>query len=147
MMQNDNNKESNLTGQTPPLPVLATSIATQMQTDISSIHIPQPEVYFDDSTLSPNLASKLAGDIIVACTVTFGFSPFLSVIDKAIIQKAAGTHSILQSSLESIVNITRNPGSYIRSPMFLMMWGVYASTYCTGKLSQSCLHFLFLDTH
>jgi len=130
IMQEDNNKESNFVGQAP-LPVLATSISTQMHTNISSIQIPRPAVYFRDSTLSSNLASKLAGDIICACTITFGFAPFLTVIDKAIVQKAAGTHGILQSSLDSIVNIARNPGSYVKSPMFLMMWGVYASTYCT----------------
>eukprot|EP00592_Proboscia_alata_P027328 CAMPEP_0194443350 /NCGR_PEP_ID=MMETSP0176-20130528/126652_1 /TAXON_ID=216777 /ORGANISM="Proboscia alata, Strain PI-D3" /LENGTH=345 /DNA_ID=CAMNT_0039269579 /DNA_START=82 /DNA_END=1119 /DNA_ORIENTATION=- len=130
MLQKDNNKDSNFTAQAP-FPVLATSISTQMHTNISPIQIPRPAVHFRDSTLSSNLASKLAGDIICACTITFGFSPFVTVIDKAIIQKAAGTHGILQSSLNSIVNIARNPGNYVKSPMFLIMWGVYASTYCT----------------
>jgi len=123
---------SNFEHRKPP-PVLATSVSTaQMGTlPIASIQIPRPVVDFDSST-SLDLASKLAGDVLVACTVTFGVSPFLTVIDKAIVQKAAGTHNVLQSSVESIVNMARNPGSYLRSPMFIMMWGVYASTYCTG---------------
>jgi len=119
-------------------PLLATStVATEMQTDVScnpgaismnrttqlSIHSP---------LLSSSLLSKLAGDVIVACTVALGISPVLTVIDKAIVQKAAGTHGVLQSSWNSIGNILKNPAIYFRSPMFLLMWGVYASTYCTG---------------
>ena len=94
----------------------------------------------DESLLNGNgrnvpqdLVAKLAGDVIVACGVTLGITPFMSIIDKSIVQRAAGTHTILQSSVESILSITRHPISYVKSPMFLMMWGVYAATYTTGE--------------
>ena len=57
----------------------------------------------------------------------------MTTVDKAIVQRAAGTHTILQSCVESLTSIFRNPVGYVKSPMFLMMWGVYASTYTTGK--------------
>jgi hypothetical protein len=87
------------------------------------------------STTSNNyeLALKLTGDVAVATTITFGIAPFLSVIDKAIVQKAAGTHSIVQSSLESVVQVVKSPLTFVRSPVFLMMWGVYAATYTTAN--------------
>ena len=79
------------------------------------------------SLLPPtDLLSKLAGDVIVACGVTFGIAPFMSVIDKSIVQRAAGTHSIVQSCTESVTTIARKPVTFLKSPMFLMMWGVYA---------------------
>jgi hypothetical protein len=129
MSKESRNQASNFEPRRPPLLATSSSTAHMGTNPIASMQIPRPVVEFHAST---NLLSKLAGDVLVACTVTFAVSPFLTVIDKAIVQKAAGTHSVLQSSFESIVNIARNPGSYVRSPMFLMMWGVYASTYCTG---------------
>ena len=98
----------------------------------SSAVVHQQESIFA-APFSSDLSIKLVGDVAVACSITFGIAPILSVIDKAIVQKAAGTHSIVQSSLESVVNIARNPVGFIKSPVFLLMWGVYAATYTTGK--------------
>jgi hypothetical protein len=120
-------------------PLLATSTvasSSEMQTDVrnpAAMSMNRTQVSIHAPFITSSLLSKLAGDVMVACTVALGISPVLTVIDKAIVQKAAGTHSVLQSSRISIGNIFRNPGNYCRSPMFLMMWGVYASTYCTGK--------------
>lgn len=136
MSKESRNQASNFEPRMPPLLATSSSTAHMGTNPIASMQIPRPVVEFHAST---NLLSKLAGDVLVACTVTFAVSPFLTVIDKAIVQKAAGTHSVLQSSFESIVNIARNPGSYVRSPMFLMMWGVYASTYCTANCLKTIM--------
>lgn len=80
-----------------------------------------------------NLKEKLIGDVLVAFGVTLGVAPFMTVVDKAIVQRAAGTHSIFRSSLESASRMIRHPITYARSPMFLMMWGVYAATYTTAN--------------
>lgn len=118
-------------------PLLATSTAAaevQRDNSHSSISINRTtQVTFHAPSISSSLLSKLSGDVLVACTVALCVSPVLTVIDKAIVQKAAGTHSIIQSSWNSVGNILKNPGSYFRSPMFFMMWGVYASTYCTAN--------------
>lgn len=90
-----------------------------------------------DQTVSSDLSSKLIGDVLVAFGVTFGMSPFVSIIDKSVVQRAAGTHSILQSGLESMTSILRNPYAYIKSPTFLMMWAVYAATYSTANCSKT----------
>lgn len=86
-----------------------------------------------------DLASKLAGDVIVACGVTFSIAPIMSCIDKAIVQKAAGTHTMIQSVAETTTAMVRHPILYVKSPVFLMMWGVYATTYCTAN----CLKTLY----
>lgn len=79
------------------------------------------------------LGSKLLGDALVALGVTFGISPFLTVIDKAIVESAAGTTSILTSCRTSLHSIARQPFEYLKSPTFLLMWGVYGLTYTTAN--------------
>jgi len=81
----------------------------------------------------------LAGDVMVACGVTFGISPFMVVIDKAIVQRAAGTHTILRSGMESFSSMIRNPYRTVKSPTFLLMWTVYAATYTTVNCCKTIL--------
>ena len=90
----------------------------------------------NERNIPQDLVAKLAGDVIVACGVTLGITPFMSIIDKSVVQRAAGTHTILQSSVESFSAMTRHPARFVKSPMFLMMWGVYAATYTTGKCKE-----------
>lgn len=85
------------------------------------------------STNTHILGSKLAGDALVAVAVTFGISPFLTVVDKAIVESAAGTNSILSSAANSIRSMARNPIEYLKSPTFLLMWGVYSVTFATAN--------------
>ncbi len=111
-------------------PLLATSTTTELS---NNLHAKLPVVSIRTPEISSDLGAKLAGDVIVGCGVTFGLSPFLTVIDKAIVQKTAGSHTLMSSCYESVLNIIKNPSVYLRSPMFLFMWGVYASTYCTAN--------------
>lgn len=82
---------------------------------------------------STGLASKLVGDVVIGCGVTFCVAPFLTVVDKAIVESAAGSRTLVQSGLESVQGIFRNPSNYLKSPTFLLMWGVYAATYSTAN--------------
>ena len=79
------------------------------------------------------LGLKLLGDIVVGCGITFAVAPFMTTVDKAIVQRAAGTHTIVSSVTESTRMMLSNPVSFVKSPVFLMMWGVYAATYCTAN--------------
>jgi len=80
-----------------------------------------------------NLPSKIAGDILIGSAVTFFVAPFLTVVDKAIVESAAGSRTLIESGVESLRGILRNPMQYVKSPTFLMMWGVYAATYSTAN--------------
>jgi len=76
---------------------------------------------------------NLAGDFVSATTVTLGVAPFMTVIDKAIVEVASGSNTIVKSSMSSVRSILSSPLSYARSPMFLAMWATYASTYCAAN--------------
>ena len=84
----------------------------------------------DSSTL---LSKKLVGDVVIGTTVTFALAPFLSIVDKAIVQRAAGSQTLVQSAADSFRTILRNPLAYAKSPAFLWMWAVYASTYSAAN--------------
>lgn len=83
--------------------------------------------------LSSVLARRLLGDVVVACGVTLGVAPFLMVVDKAIVERAAGTRTVSRSVLESASDMARRPLIHARSPALVMMWGVYAATYAAAN--------------
>mmetsp|Transcript_1531 Transcript_1531/g.2192 ORF Transcript_1531/g.2192 Transcript_1531/m.2192 type:complete len:313 (+) Transcript_1531:111-1049(+) len=88
---------------------------------------------------SSELIMKLTGDVVVAFGVTLGIAPFMSVIDKSIVQRAAGTHTIVESACSSVTSMLQNPKTFVKSPAFLMMWGVYAATYTTANCLKTVL--------
>lgn len=83
--------------------------------------------------VSSNLGQKLMGDIAIGSAVTFSVVPFLTVVDTAIVRKAAGTHTMLSSAADSLATMMRNPAAYLKSPAFLFMWVTYAATYSTAN--------------
>jgi len=89
----------------------------------------------DNNIKSPStsLSSKLVGDAVVGTSVTFLMAPFLTVVDKAIAQRAAGTHTLAQSSMQTLQSIMKKPTAFVRNPAFLYVWAVYASTYTTAN--------------
>ena len=98
---------------------------------LPSIDLPKIPKFERKST--GHLSEKLLGDVLVAFGVTLGVAPFISVVDKAIVQRANGSHSIISSAVASVQSMARNPIAYVKSPMFLMMWGVYGVTYSTAN--------------
>eukprot|EP00980_Cylindrotheca_fusiformis_P014337 scaffold3827_cov179-Cylindrotheca_fusiformis.AAC.1 len=95
----------------------------------SAARIPEVQYTF----AGHNLAEKLVGDVVIGTGVTFAVAPFLTVVDKAIVQSAAGTHNLLRSAFESVQGMFLHPVKYVKSPTFLLMWGIYAGTYSTAN--------------
>jgi hypothetical protein len=80
-----------------------------------------------------NLQEKLLGDVLVAAGVTAAVAPFLTVIDKALVQHSVGSHSLKESVRQSVTAMVRHPVQYFKSPTFLWMWATYASTYTAAN--------------
>jgi hypothetical protein len=105
-----------------------------------SVSVGASEVRHDShllSSLSPlanvGLWERLAGDVAVAATVTGAVAPFLTIVDKAIVQRAAGSHTVLRSARASVSAMLSQPAGYLRSPTFLWMWATYAATYSAAN--------------
>jgi hypothetical protein len=110
-------------------------LVPQQKPRISIQNRKQPRQTDDES--ESLLADNMVGDVAVGTGVTFCVAPFLTVVDKAIVQRAAGTHSLWISGLETLGTIARNPIRFIKSPTFLWMWGVYAATYSTANILKT----------
>jgi hypothetical protein len=100
-------------------------------------HVP----FGKDTFAEHNLTEKLVGDIVIGTGVTFTVAPFLTVIDKAIVQSAAGTQTLLRSAFESVQGMFLQPVKYVKSPTFLLMWGVYAATYSTANSLKTLVEY------
>jgi hypothetical protein len=111
--------------------------ATFPSTTSIGVSVPVKDVTEDlilsKTAASSRLGDKLLGDVIVGSGVTFCVAPFLTVVDKAIVHSAAGNHTLMQSGIESIKGMVRNPIQYLKSPTFLFMWAAYAATYSTAN--------------
>jgi len=126
-------------------PVLVDSTTTsssEIQRRITQKFFSEPKSTNSSFENNKNLHKMLlAGDVMVACGVSFGITPFMVIIDKAIVQRAAGTHTILRSSAESFSSMIYNPYRIVKSPTFLMMWTVYAATYSTVNSCKTILKY------
>ena len=83
------------------------------------------------------LFQRLVGDVLVGIGVTATIAPSLTVIDKAMVQYSANTHSFSRSVQESIYNMIRHPWQYLKSPTFLCMWATYAATYSIANVLKT----------
>ena len=116
-----------------PPSLMQTSQIKMITTETTEFDLPSTSNSILDNSTSTRLGSKLAGDALVAVGVTFGVSPFLTIVDKAIVESTAGTATVLSSALNSLKSMARNPVEYVKSPTFLLMWGVYSATYTTAN--------------
>ena len=101
-----------------------------------AVFAPPPPVSLSTSNVlrpDDHLAERLAGDVVIGAGVTALVSPFLTVIDKALVQKSAGTATVVSSMLGSVSSMLRDPVAYAKSPTFLWMWATYAATYTVAN--------------
>ncbi|KAL7573902.1 hypothetical protein ACA910_001916 [Epithemia clementina (nom. ined.)] len=80
-----------------------------------------------------HLAKQLVGDVVVGVSVTALIAPSLTVVDKALVQRSAGSHTFMASAQQSLSYMFQRPWSYLKSPTFLWMWATYATTYSTAN--------------
>lgn len=84
-----------------------------------------------------HLRERLIGDVVIGCSVTAVISPMVAIIDKSLVQRSAGTHTLVTSALSSMTSILRDPVAYAKSPTFLWMWATYAATYATCNVIKT----------
>jgi hypothetical protein len=111
-------------------PTFPSTTSIQVSAPVKEVNL---DLILSKTAASSRLGDKLLGDVLVGSGVTFCVAPFLTVVDKAIVHSAAGSHTLMQSGIESIKGMVRNPVQYLKSPTFLFMWAVYASTYSTAN--------------
>ncbi|CAG8432685.1 5667_t:CDS:2 [Diversispora eburnea] len=79
------------------------------------------------------LAKRLGVDIFAASAAAFGVSPFIAIVDRSIIENASGKEKLGRALKQGFVNLFTRPFTFIRSPSFYLVFGVYATTYSTAN--------------
>mmetsp|Transcript_21764 Transcript_21764/g.60490 ORF Transcript_21764/g.60490 Transcript_21764/m.60490 type:complete len:277 (+) Transcript_21764:224-1054(+) len=85
----------------------------------------------------PSLTMMLLGDVLSAAGASFAVSPFIMGVDKAIIQNASGTDSMLSSLRKTFTEILLRPHALLRRPELYFVWGVYSATYVAANITDS----------
>lgn len=107
---------------------------------ISAASIPVPKV--SDGRLTAdavqgwntsNIGLRLGADATSAATASVLVAPVITIIDRAIVQKAATSASISSSLLAAATTAVRRPHRFITSRPFLLIFSLYYSTYFTAN--------------
>lgn len=118
------------------------STSTPTKTNSSCTNSSSANVQQQQQQSSSSLSKKLLGDVLVAGNVSLMITPFMTVIDKAVVERAAAasssaaagaSRSVSTCVRQNIVAIARHPLQYVQSPTFKWMWFTYAATYSTAN--------------
>src|SRR5688572_10338294 len=74
-----------------------------------------------------------------ACGVTAAslVAPFISIIDKSIFSNASGKEKMRMALYNGFQSLIRNPITFVKRPSFLLIWGVYSSTYIVANAIEN----------
>ncbi|CAM9811544.1 unnamed protein product [Ascophyllum nodosum] len=79
------------------------------------------------------ISSLYAADLASALWASLVVSPFITIVDRSIIQNASGTKRMGDSVRAGFKELFLRPHVFLRRPEFFMIWGVYASTYTAAN--------------
>ena len=79
---------------------------------------------------------SLTKDFFAATLAGFVVTPFVSIIDKAVVQSTANSISLKDSFKKGAKQLI-SPLKFIRSQQFLIVWGVYSATYLAANWSDT----------
>ncbi|ETV98847.1 hypothetical protein H310_08348 [Aphanomyces invadans] len=83
--------------------------------------------------LDAAVGRNLAIDVVAAGAASFFVAPFITTVDRAIIENASGKR-VLSTALQEIsLDFLRNPLSFIRRKEFLLIYGLYTATYLSAN--------------
>ncbi|KAF0716435.1 Aste57867_2859 [Aphanomyces stellatus] len=90
-----------------------------------------------ESRLSWSVPAKLAIDLVSAGAASLLVSPFVTILDRAIIENATGKRR-LSCALKAITgDFVRNPFAFVRRREFALVYGLYAATYVSANTMET----------
>ncbi|RIA83979.1 hypothetical protein C1645_800154 [Glomus cerebriforme] len=78
-------------------------------------------------------AKKLGIDLIAAASAAFSVAPFITIVDRSIIENTSGRNKLGAALKSGFVNLLTKPHRFIRAPSFLLVFGVYFTTYAAAN--------------
>ncbi|RAL08620.1 uncharacterized protein BO97DRAFT_460426 [Aspergillus homomorphus CBS 101889] len=88
------------------------------------------------------LQKHLAGDIAAGTVSATFISPIVTIIDRTIVERLALNRPLLRTlGANTFCSIFRPRKFYVSKPFFIV-WSLYAATYCTANVTESCIEHL-----
>lgn len=84
--------------------------------------------FFKSAGARGMLAVRLASDAAAAAVASLMVSPFVSIVDRAIIQSASGTAGIKASVMQGLRVMVTKPALFSARPDFICTFSLYAAT-------------------
>ncbi|CAG8617266.1 3769_t:CDS:2 [Acaulospora morrowiae] len=100
----------------------------------------------DNSLGNNTLAKKFGVDVFAAALAAFIVSPFITIIDRSIIENASGRATLSTSLKKGFHSLFSRPFAFIRTPSFLLVFGVYSATYSTANTIDTICSFASRDS-
>ena len=79
----------------------------------------------------------MAMEASVGTVAALSVAPVISIVDKAIVSNASGLERLMPSIINSVKVLVKNPITFLRSPSFLLIWGVYSGTYMVANVIKA----------
>ncbi|OQR82934.1 hypothetical protein ACHHYP_15310 [Achlya hypogyna] len=112
----------------------------------SSTAAPVTAATSSTASSAATLATKLGIDLASAGIASFFVAPFITTVDRAIIENAAGARPLKQALKEITMDCIRNPLSFIRRKEFLLIYGVYTATYVSANAVDTVCETIEVDS-
>ncbi|DAZ97197.1 TPA: hypothetical protein N0F65_003828 [Lagenidium giganteum] len=92
------------------------------------------------------LAKRLGVDFAAACAASFAVSPFITIVDRAIIENASGARPLARGLKDLSREFVTNPFQFMRRREFLLIFGLYSSTYVSANAIDSVCEWTETDS-
>lgn len=97
------------------------------------------------SSKSIGLGQQLVIDTVAGTIASFGVSAFITVLDRSIIENAAGVTSISNGIKRLSKDLIRNPLGFIQRNEFKVVFGLYAATYVAANSTETICEWQQVD--
>jgi len=91
------------------------------------------------------VAKNLAIDGVSAATASFAVSPFITIVDRAIIENASGARPLALGVKQLSRAFLHNPFQFVRKREFMIVFGLYTSTYASANAIDTVCEYAEAD--
>ncbi|CAG8713711.1 19087_t:CDS:2 [Cetraspora pellucida] len=81
-----------------------------------------------------DIPKRIGIDIFSAASAAFAVSPFITIVDRSIIENASGRNKLGAALKRGFVELLSRPHRFVRTPAFFLIFGVYCSTYSAANI-------------
>lgn len=91
------------------------------------------------------LAKQLVADAAAAMAASLGVAPFITIVDRAIIENASGARALSRGLKELSVEFLKHPLRFVGKREFHLIFGLYTATYVTANVVDSVCEYAETD--